>query len=201
MSMARSAAASYAATILASTAREPAYPAPRPADSAKVRALQWPSPRAPALRRIALFVALMATAMALGPALAHLFELPNKIGLPADAYFAVQQIYSGWSLFGALLAVQLLSIVAVIVAARTDRRLRSLAVLALACLAGAQALFWIFTYPANAATENWTVRPDDWRILRRQWELSHAAGALLQLAAMACLSIGALWHASDKHKR
>lgn len=147
---------------------------------------------------MALFVALMATAVALGPALAHLFELPNKIGLPGATYFAVQQIYSGWSLLGMVLAVQLLSIVAVIVSARTDHRLRSMAVLALACLAGAQALFWIFTYPANAATVNWTVQPDDWQTLRRQWEFSHAAGALLQLTAMACLSIAALRQAPDK---
>ena len=70
--------------------------------------------------------------------------------------------------------------------------------LALACLAGAQALFWIFTYPANAATVNWTVQPDDWQTLRRQWEFSHAAGALLQLTAMACLSIAALRQAPDK---
>lgn len=143
----------------------------------------------------------MATALALGPALAHLFELPNKIGLPSGTYFAVQQIYSGWSLFGVLLAVQLLSIVAVIVVAGTDHRLRTMAALALACLVGAQALFWIFTYPANAATANWTVQPADWQALRRQWELSHAVGALLQLVAMACLGIGAVWNVSALHRR
>jgi hypothetical protein len=170
----------------------------RPAGGAKARRL---SPWASTLRRIALFVAMMATATALGPALAHLFELPNKIGLPPETYFAVQQIYSGWSLFGLLLAVQFLSIVAVIVTAGTDRGLRSMAALALACLVGAQALFWTFTYPANTATMNWTVQPDDWQVLRRQWELSHAAGALLQLGAMACLGIGALWGVSGKDRR
>jgi hypothetical protein len=30
------------------------------------------------------FVAMLSSAMALGGALAHLFELPNKIGLPRD---------------------------------------------------------------------------------------------------------------------
>jgi len=37
----------------------------------------------------------MATAIALGPALARLFELPNKINLSKDDYFTVQPIYAG----------------------------------------------------------------------------------------------------------
>ncbi len=134
----------------------------------------------------------MATAIALGPALAHLFELPNKINLLKDDYFIVQRIYTGWSLLGGLLALQFVAIASVILMARDDRWLRTLAVVALVCLVGAQALFWTFTYPANAATANWTVQPEDWQVLRLRWEYSHAAGALLQLAAMACLSLGAI---------
>jgi len=134
----------------------------------------------------------MATAVALGPALAHLFELPNKVGLPKADYFVVQQIYAGWSLLAVLLVVQFVAITSVVIAARDDRRLRILAALALVGLIGAQASFWIFTYPANAATVNWTIQPDNWQALRSQWEYSHAAGAFLQLVAMACLSLGAV---------
>jgi hypothetical protein len=134
----------------------------------------------------------MATALALGPALAHLLELPNKIDLPKDAYFTVQQIYAGWNLLGGVLALQLVAITSVVFTARPDRRLTALAFVALGCVVGAQALFWIFTYPANAATANWTMQPDDWQALRLQWEYSHAAGALLQLGAMACLGLGAV---------
>jgi hypothetical protein len=144
------------------------------------------------MRKVALFIALMATALALGPALAHLLELPNKIALPRNAYFQVQQIYAGWSLLGVVLLVQLASLPAVIAFAGNDRRLRSCAIVALLCLVGAQALFWIFTYPANAATANWKVQPDNWEALRQQWEYSHAGGAVLQLMAMASLIIGAI---------
>ncbi|MCW5735475.1 MAG: hypothetical protein KIS73_15180 [Enhydrobacter sp.] len=140
--------------------------------------------------RIALFVALMATAIALGPALAHLLELPNKIDLPRDDYFIVQRIYAGWSLLGGVLVVQLIAIASVVLAAWKDRRLRALASIALGCLVCAQVLFWTFTYPANVATANWTMRPDDWQALRQRWEYSHAAGAAFQLVAMACLSLG-----------
>ena len=44
---------------------------------------------------IAFFVALLASALVLGPALAHVLELPNKIGLPRDEYFIVQKTYRG----------------------------------------------------------------------------------------------------------
>lgn len=144
------------------------------------------------MRKVALFFALMATALALGPALAHLLELPNKIALPRDAYFTVQQIYAGWSLLGVVLLVHLVSILAVIAFAGSDHRLRRCAIVALLCLVGAQALFWVFIYPANAATANWKVQPDNWEALRRQWEYSHAGGAVLQLVAMASLIVGAL---------
>ena len=144
------------------------------------------------MRRVALFFALMTTTVALGPALAHLLEMPNKLALPRNAYFVVQQIYAGWSLLGVVLFLQLVSIATVIASAGSDRRLRICAVVALLCLVGAQALFWTFTYPANAATANWKVQPDNWEMLRLHWEYSHAGGAVLQLLAMASLIVGAL---------
>jgi hypothetical protein len=42
------------------------------------------------------FFSLLFAALALAPALAHLLELPNKIGLSRDNYPVVQQIYRGW---------------------------------------------------------------------------------------------------------
>ena len=139
---------------------------------------------------VALFVALLSTAVALGPALAHLLELPNKIDLARSDYFTVQQIYRGWSLLGGLLLVEFVSLIAVVLYARADKRMRNAALVALLCLVGAQLLFWVFTYPANAATENWTVQPENWRELRQRWEFSHAGGAVLQLIAMASLIAG-----------
>lgn len=53
--------------------------------------------------RTARFWSLLFAALALAPALAHLLELPNKIGLSRDDYLAVQQIYRGWALLGLLL--------------------------------------------------------------------------------------------------
>ena len=137
------------------------------------------------------FIALLSTALALGAALAHALELPNKIGMPRDQYFIMQQAYRGWSLLGLLLLVELLSMVAVAVMSRAPW-VRWPTVAAIAFLVCAQALFWIYTYPANVATRNWTVMPESWEILRRQWEYSHAAGAGFQILAMSALFVAAL---------
>lgn len=149
----------------------------------------------------ALFVALMATAICLGPALAHLFELPNKIGLEREQYFTVQQIYRGWNLFALVLLVQLVSIITVIVMARHSSGQRWPAIIALLGLIAAQGLFWAFTFPANVATNNWMDRPANWEALRKQWEYSHAGGAVFQLIALAALIVAALRHRRIRMRR
>ena len=121
----------------------------------------------------------MSTAVALGASLAHLFELPNKIDLGRDAYFTVQGIYRGWNQLAYVLAIEFVSIIAIIILSRDARRVRLWAAVALLSLVAAQAVFWTFTYPANGvATNNWTAIPADWETLRRQWEHSHAVGAI-----------------------
>ncbi len=133
------------------------------------------------------FTALLLAALALGPALAHLLELPNKIGLPRDDYFTVQQIYRGWALLGIVVIGALLSALALAIASHRRRREFVPALIAFLSLAGTQAIFWSFTYPANQATANWTLLPEGWQALRTQWEYSHAASAVLNLAAFVAL--------------
>lgn len=132
--------------------------------------------------------------LALGPGLAHLLALPNKIGLGRDDYFVAQGIYRGWNLLAVVVVGALVSTLGLSLALRRQvpRSGSAWALAAFLCLAGAQALFWIFTYPANVATANWTRQPADWEALRVQWEYSHAAGALLTLAALLNLAGAAL---------
>jgi len=56
---------------------------------------------------ILFFLAILATLLSLAPGLAHVFELPRKLALSREAYFAVQQIYAGWELFGIVILIQL----------------------------------------------------------------------------------------------
>ena len=143
-------------------------------------------------RDAAFFIALLATGFALGGALAHAFELPNKIGMERDAYFVVQTIYSGWDRLAYLLAVELAGILAVIFLYRAEPRVFWPGCVALGGLIGAQIVFWVWTFPANQATENWTRQPANWELLRVQWEYSHLAGAGFQTIAMAALIIAVL---------
>ena len=67
-----------------------------------------------------------------------------------------------------------------------------LTLIAFLCIAGTQAVFWTFTYPANQVTHNWTMLPENWRQLREQWEYSHAASAMLNLSALITLILSVL---------
>lgn len=143
-------------------------------------------------------LAFIFAALSLGPALAHLLELPNKIGLPRDQYFIVQTIYNGWALLGIVVVGALLSILALAIALRRERGPMIWAVVALLCIAAAQLVFWTYTYPVNVATTNWTQIPPNWEELRSQWEYSHAAGSMFTLASMMALVMSVLAWASAR---
>lgn len=57
------------------------------------------------------------------------------------------------------------------------------ALFAFLCLVATQLVFWLFTYPMNVRTRNWTSVPKDFEAARRQWEYSHATSAGLNLLA------------------
>jgi hypothetical protein len=133
------------------------------------------------------FFALLFASLALGPAMAHLLELPNKISLSREAYLTVQQIYSGWALLGVVVFGALISTLTLTILVRKRAYEFPLSLAAFLCIAGTQVIFWTFTFPANQQTSNWTVLPDNWEALRTQWEYSHAASALLNLIAVVTL--------------
>ena len=138
------------------------------------------------------FLALVLTAVALVPVGAHVFELPNKIDLPQDQYFMVQQIYRGWALFGILLFANVLVVLALAILLRHARTAFWLAVLALMCFAGSLLVFFVWTYPQNVATQNWTVVPDGWTGMRLRWEYSHAANAVVTFIGFCALVLSTL---------
>lgn len=143
--------------------------------------------------RTLFFLAILLTAIAMSAGFAHLLALPNKISMAPDEYLAAQQIYRGWALLGVVIVAALVTTLVLAVRLRHAAGATfPLVVVALVCIAGTLVVFFTFTFPANQATANWTELPDGWEHLRRQWEYSHAAGALLYLAALACLALGAV---------
>jgi hypothetical protein len=136
------------------------------------------------LLKLVQFVAIALAAVALVPSGAHLFALGNKVNLGAEQYFIVQNIYRGWDLFGIVLVG---SLVADLILALMLRRRGGapfiLALLAFGAMVLMLAIFFVWTFPANKATNNWTTIPDHWEQLREQWEYSHAVNAVVAFAA------------------
>src|SRR3989441_97883 len=138
------------------------------------------------------FLALVLTALALIPSGAHLFALPNKIGLAQEQYFIVQNIYRGWALFGAVLLGALIANLLLAIMLRGRAAPFVFALVAFLCIAVTLAVFFVWTYPANQATDNWTTIPANWEELRRQWEYSHAANALVTFVALCAVTLSVL---------
>jgi hypothetical protein len=134
------------------------------------------------------FLAIVLTALALVPAGAHLAELPNKIGLGQEAYFIVQSVYRGWALFGIALFGALAANLALAILIRRQRAPFWLALAAFLLVAATLAIFFIWTYPANQATSNWTVVPANWQELRTTWEYAHATNAILAFLALCAVT-------------
>ena len=109
----------------------------------------------------------------------------------------VQKIYSGWSFFGVpiIAALLLTSIHAFMM--RNDRAAFLMSVAAALCLAATQVVFWMFTYPINVSTDNWTVAPEAFEAARRQWEYSHAVNAVLTFVAFVAIIFSVLSHKGE----
>ena len=129
-------------------------------------------------------LAVTSVTLYLVPVGAHLFELPGKIAMPPNNYMIVQGIYRGWSLFGIVLLAGMLSTLMLAILRRRRQGVCALSLAAFVCLAATQIIFWVFTYPMNIASRNWTTMPDQFEAARRQWEYSHAASAVLTFLAL-----------------
>jgi len=138
------------------------------------------------------WLAIVLTAFALVPGGAHLFALPNKMKLAEEDYFITQSVYNGWALFGIVLIAAFAAIVVFAILCRRDVFVFSLACAAALCVGLTFVIFFIWTYPANQMTNNWTVVPSNWTQLRFQWEASHAVNAAIMFLALCCISWAAL---------
>jgi hypothetical protein len=90
----------------------------------------------------------------------------------------------GWALLG-IVAVG--ALVSPGIVARLTRGRPSefwLTLLAACCIALSLIVVFLFTFPANQQTQNWTVLPANWESLRRQWEYSHAVAAGFDFVAL-----------------
>lgn len=145
------------------------------------------------MTRVLEFISIVLVAVILIPSGAHFFELPNKIALIPENYFVVQNIYRGWAMFGIVIFAALAAVALLAWQWRLDILASRLAWIAFLCIAASLAVFFVWVYPANVATANWTAIPENWMTLRRDWEFGHAASALLTFAAFYTLVLASVF--------
>lgn len=145
------------------------------------------------------FLSVLFTAVGMAGGLAHLFELLNKMTLSDMDYLTVQQIYRGWALLGVADIGALVSTLALATMVRRNWKILILTLVAALCIALGLVVFFMFTYPVNQQTLNWTVLPDNWLQLRLQWEYSHAVNAGLFFVAFNALVLSLLIDRDDRH--
>ena len=142
-------------------------------------------------------LAVISVAICLIPAGAHFFELVNKMSLSTAEYITTQKIYAGWSFFGVAIIAAIVFTLTHTLMVRAKRTAFLLSLTALLCLGATQVIFWTFTYPMNAATNNWTVIPQDFEAARLQWEYSHAVNAVLTFVALVTITLSAFTYTRD----
>lgn len=158
-------------------------------------------------------LSLILVVLAMVPALAHSLELPGKLRLTKDAYFAVQPIYyPGFTIAGVSEPAAIISTIILLVL--TPRGVEDfwLTLVALVGLIGMHAVYWLITHPVNnfwlqgkklsglgssffslGSGSNQGSQSDtstvDWTNLRDRWEYSHVARAGLAFISFITLVI------------
>src|SRR3546814_16102949 len=101
-------------------------------------------------------------------------------------------LYSGWALFGFVLVSAITANLVLTVMLQGRGVHFSLACAAFLLVTTTLVVFFTAAYPANQETQNWTVMANDWRLLRKQWEYSHAINAVLTFLALCALTLAAV---------
>lgn len=153
---------------------------------------------------IVLVAATLLTALVMGPALAHLLEMPGKMRLDRSQYYTVQTIYyPGFTIGGLAEPLSIIVTAAALIMAPAGAGAFWLIAAALGALVLTQLLFWVVVQPVNrqwleaiqlsGAAEHFfrTGQAEsgtgDWIRLRNRWEAGHAARAMTATAALILL--------------
>ena len=157
-------------------------------------------------------LSLILVVLALVPALAHALELPGKLRLTKEAYFAVQPIYyPGFTIAGVSEPVAIITTIVLLTVTPRGSAGFWLTLIALLGLIGMHAVYWLFTHPVNnfwlqgerlntlgsgffslrSSTQGRQSdsRPVDWTGLRDRWEYSHVARAGLAFLSFIALVV------------
>jgi hypothetical protein len=142
---------------------------------------------------------IMLTALSLGPAFAHLLELPAKVTFDGALWLELlHALYPpAFGTPGALFEVSAVvtAIGLTILVCQCQRRPAFVwTLVGTLFLAASYAAFWVWVAPVNEAMALLTPEtlPANWMDLRNQWEYTHAARAGLQLIGLGALVFSVL---------
>lgn len=141
------------------------------------------------------FAALLFTALTLSMSFCHLLEMPVKMTYGWTEYAAVQGIYRNFGGVGAILETgAVLLAITLCYLVRGRQPAFGLTLAGALCLAIGLGIWFALVAPVNVAWANAspTAPPADWGQLRRQWEYTHAARAMLHLIALATLQLSVI---------
>jgi hypothetical protein len=151
--------------------------------------------------------------VAMAPALAHALELPGKMRVAKDVYFAMQPIYyPGFTIAGMSEPLGIISTIILLVLTPRGSADFWLTLVALLGLIGMQTVYWLVTHPVNqfwlqgehlsgvgagffslaSASRRGRQRetgPGDWTEWRDRWEYSHVVRAGLATVSLIALVI------------
>ena len=155
--------------------------------------------------RVARFLSLLLSALALGTTLGHVLERPAKLQYPAALWITIQ--HTLYAQFGppnliayvepAAIASTLALVILLLRRPEPTRRTdgRAAAIAALVCLLVAFPLvhYWLVE-PVNVALRGVTPSspPQDWTALRAQWETGHGIRFFLHLLGFSLLVLSVL---------
>ena len=117
--------------------------------------------------------------------------------MPASEYLIAQKVYTGWAFLAIPVIIAIVSVLFQLILIKPKYEGFGLTLAAFVSLVATQIIFWIFTFPANKQTDNWTKLPNNWENLRAQWEYSHAIAAILNLLALVLLILSFLRNFRD----
>ncbi len=143
------------------------------------------------MKNLLRFATILFAVITLSALITHLLELPGKINLSKENYTLVQSIYRGWAWLGIFEISAIILTLVWMLNMRRNKIIFQFLLFALICFVISLTIFFIFTFPANIKTANWTQLPANWEQLKKQWEYSHAVHAVINFIGF-CLLIAAL---------
>ena len=141
------------------------------------------------MKNLLRFATMICAIITLSALMAHVLELPKKMSLSKENYLTVQSIYSGWAWLGIAEIGALILSILWLISIRSKKKLFNILLVACIYFLLSLVIFFVYTYPANIQTHNWTQLPANWEQLREQWEYSHAVHTALNFIGVCLLII------------